>query len=70
MAASPFEKTQAEINLNPQNAAVMLKPLLPSKSDLLERRDALLNDPDFQAEIAMFGAGLRDSRPAGPVQWT
>jgi len=70
VAASPFEKTQAEINLNPHNAAVMLKPLLPSTSDLLERRDALLNDPDFQAEIAMFGAGLRDSRPAEPVQWT
>ena len=56
VAASPFEKTQAEINLNPQNAAVMLKPLLPSTSDLLERRDAQLNDPDFQAEITMFGA--------------
>jgi len=70
VAASPFEKTQAEINLKPQNAAVMLKPLLPSTSDLLERRDAQLNDPDFQAEIAMFGAGLRDSRPVGPVQWT
>ena len=70
VAASPFEKTQAEINLNPQNAAVMLTPIRPSATALTVRRYTQLNDPDFQAEIAIFGAGLRDSRPAGPAQWS
>jgi len=48
----------------------MLTPIRPSASALSVRRYTQLNDPDFQAEITMFGAGLRDSRPAGPAQWT
>jgi len=70
LAASPFDETQVQNKRDPQNAAVMLSPLRPSATALSVRRYTQLNDPDYHAEIAMFGAGLRDIRPAGPVQWT
>ena len=36
---------------------------------LLDQRDALLQDPGFQAELASFFEGLRDTRPAEPVEF-
>ena len=41
----------------------------PSASDLLELRDALLQEPGFRAELAAFFEGLRDTRPAEPVDF-
>jgi clan AA aspartic protease len=70
VAATPFEEMQVENKRDPQTAEVVLTPLPPSLTALSVRGYALHNDPDFQAEITMFGAGLRDSRPADPVQWT
>jgi hypothetical protein len=70
VAATPFEEMQVENKRDPQTAEVVLTPLPPSLTALSVRGYALHNDPDFQAEIAMFGAELRDSRPAEPVQWT
>jgi antitoxin VapB len=68
-AAFRFEGTEVEIERDPETGAVVLTPVRPSAAAWLERRDALLNDPDFQAEIAMFSEGLRDKRPAEPVAW-
>jgi antitoxin VapB len=36
---------------------------------LLDQRDALLQDPGFQAELAAFFEGLRDTRAAEPVEF-
>ena len=68
-AAFRFEGTEVEIERDPVTAAVVLTPLRPTATALLELRDELLKDPDFQAEIAMVFDGLRDSRPVEPVVW-
>ena len=67
-AAFRFEGTEVEIERDPVTGTVVLTPLRPSATALLEFRDELLKDPDFQAEIAMVFDGLRDSRPAEPVE--
>jgi antitoxin VapB len=41
----------------------------PSASAFLELRDALLQEPGFRAELAAFFEGLRDTRPAEPVDF-
>lgn len=48
---------------------------VPSQSEpgAVERlpalRDAALRDPDTRAELDAFFEGLRDTRPAEPVEW-
>ena len=46
---------------------MVLTPVRPSASDLLELRDALLQEPGFRDELDVFCKGLHDSRPAEPV---
>lgn len=58
-----------EVHRDTESGAVVLTPVRPSATAWLERRDALLKDPHFQAEIAMVFDGLRDSRPAEEVEW-
>jgi antitoxin VapB len=41
----------------------------PSASDLLELRDALLQEPGFREELDAFFQGWRDTRPAEPVDF-
>jgi antitoxin VapB len=62
-----FEGTEVEVHRDPDSGAVVLTPVRPSAHALLERRDALLEDPGFQAEMAAFLEGLRDTRAAEPV---
>jgi antitoxin VapB len=62
-----FEGTEVEVHRDPESGAVVLTPVRPSAQALLERRDALLEDPGFQAEMAAFLEGLRDTRTPEPV---
>lgn len=64
-----FEGTEVEVHRDPESGAVVLTPVRPSTSALLDQRDALLQDPGFQAELAVFFEGLRDTCPAEPVEF-
>jgi antitoxin VapB len=68
-AAFRFEGKEVEIARDPESGAVVLTPVRPSASDLLELRDALLQEPGFRAELAAFFEGWRDTRPAEPVDF-
>jgi len=48
---------------------VVPTPVRPSARALLDQRDALLQEPGFQAELAAMFEGLRDTRPAEPVDF-
>ena len=41
----------------------------PSANAFLELRDALLQEPGFREELDAFFEGLRDTRPAEPVDF-
>jgi antitoxin VapB len=47
----------------------VLTPVRPSASALLERRDALLQEPGFRAELDAFFEGLHDTSPPEPVDF-
>jgi len=64
-----FEGTEVEIARDPETGAVVLTPVRPSARALLELRDALLQEPGFQAELDAFFEGLHDTRPAEPVDF-
>jgi antitoxin VapB len=64
-----FEGTEVEIARDPETGAVVLTPVRPSSRALLELRDALLQEPGFQAELDAFFEGLHDTRPAEPVDF-
>jgi antitoxin VapB len=68
-AAFRFEGKEVEIERDPETGAVVLTPVRPSASALLELRDALLQEPGFQAELDAFFEGLHDRRPAEPVDF-
>jgi antitoxin VapB len=51
-----FEGTEVEVHRDPESGAVVLTPVRPSASALLEMRDA-------------FFEGLQDTRPAEPVDF-
>jgi toluene monooxygenase electron transfer component len=61
--------TEVEIERDPETGAVVLTPVRPSASALLELRDALLQEPGFRAELDAFFEGLHDTRPAEPVDF-
>ncbi|NQV11116.1 MAG: AbrB/MazE/SpoVT family DNA-binding domain-containing protein [Cyanobacteria bacterium] len=62
-----FEGTEVEVHRDPESGAVVLTSVRPSAHAWLERRDAQLEDPAFQAEMAAFLDGLRDTRAAETV---
>ncbi|MFM7392874.1 MAG: antitoxin [Cyanobium sp.] len=64
-----FEGTEVEIARDPETEAVVLTPVRPSARALLELRDALPQEPGFQAELDAFFEGLHDTRPAEPVDF-
>jgi len=64
-----FEGTEVEVHRDPESGAVVLTPVRPSASALLELRDALLQEPGFRAELDAFFEGLHDTRPAEPVDF-
>jgi len=68
-AAFRFEGTEVEIERDPETGAVVLTPVRPSASALLDLRDALLQEPGFRAELDAFCEGLHDTRPAEPVDF-
>jgi antitoxin VapB len=49
-AAFRFEGTEVEIHRDPESGVVVLTPVRPSASALLELRDALLQEPGFEAD--------------------
>jgi antitoxin VapB len=59
-----FEGTEVEVHRDPKSGAVVLTPVRPSASALLELRDALLAEPGFAEELRDWSRGLRD--PALP----
>jgi antitoxin VapB len=64
-----FEGPEVEIERDPETGAVVLTPVRPSASALLELRDALLQAPGFRAELDALFEGLHDTRPAEPVDF-
>ena len=64
-----FEGSEVEVLRDPESGAVVLTPVRPSARALLEQRDDLLQEPGFQAELEAFFEGLRDTRPAEPVEF-
>jgi antitoxin VapB len=57
---------QLEVSALADSGAV-LTLVRPSAKELLELRDALLQEPGFKQELDAFFEGLHDSRPAEPV---
>jgi antitoxin VapB len=68
-AAFRFEGKEVEIARDPESGAVVLTPVRPSASDLLELRDALLQEPGFREELDAFFEGLHDTSPVDPVDF-
>ena len=68
-AAFRFEGKEVEIARDPETGAVVLTPVRPSASDLLELRDALLQEPGFREELDAFFEGLHDTSPVYPVDF-
>lgn len=64
-----FEGTEVEVHRDPESGAVVLRPVRPSASALLELRDSLLQEPGFQNELDALFEGLHDARPAEPVEF-
>jgi len=64
-----FEGTEVEVHRDPESGAVVLTPLRPSAKELLELRDALLQEPGFREEIDAFFEGLHDTTPPEPVDF-
>ena len=58
-----------EVHRDPESGAVVVTPVRPSASALLERRDALLQEPGFRAELDALFEGMCDTRPAEPVDF-
>jgi len=55
------------VHRDPESGAVVLTPVRPSASALLELRDALLEEPGFRADLDALFEGLHDASPAEPV---
>jgi antitoxin VapB len=64
-----FEGTEVEVHRDPESGAVVLTPVRPSASDLLQLRDALLQEPGFREELDAFFEGLHDTSPVEPVDF-
>jgi antitoxin VapB len=57
------------VHRDPESGAVVLTPVRPSASALLELRDSLLQELGFQSELDALFEGLHDARPAEPVEF-
>ena len=64
-----FEGTEVEVHRDPESGAVVLTPVRPSARALLEQRNALLQEPGFQAELDGLFKGLHDTRCADAVDF-
>ena len=64
-----FEGTEVEVHRDLESGAVVLTPVRPSAKELLELRDALLQEPGFRAELDAFFEGLHDTSPPEPVNF-
>ena len=64
-----FEGTEVEMHRDPDSGAVVLTPVRPSARELLELRDALLQEPGFREELDAFFEGLHDTSPPEPVDF-
>jgi antitoxin VapB len=62
-----FEGTEVEVHRDPESGAVVLTPVRPSPSALLELRDSLLQEPGFREELDAFFEGLHDTSLVQPV---
>jgi antitoxin VapB len=70
-----FEGTEVEVHRDPESGAVVLTPVRPSASALMELRDALLQEPGFREEAdaqhqrreRLFSTGSRHAWMAGCV---
>lgn len=68
-AAFRFEGTELEVHRDPDSGAVVLTPVRPSARELLELRDALLQEPGFREELDAFFEGLHDTSLPRPVDF-
>ena len=62
-----FEGTEVEVHRDPESGAVVLTPVRPSAKELLDLRDALLEEPGFNEELGAFFEGLRDPASAADL---
>lgn len=63
------EGTEVEVHRDPDSGAVVLTAVRPSARELLEFRDALLQEPGFREELEAFFEGLHDTSPPEPVDF-
>lgn len=52
-----------------ESGAVVLTAVRPSAKQLLDLRDALLQEPGFREELDAFSEGLHDTSPPEPVDF-
>jgi antitoxin VapB len=64
-----FEGTEVEVHRDPDSGAVVLTAVRPSARELLELRDALLQEPGFREELEAFFEGLHATSPPEPVDF-
>ena len=64
-----FEGTEVEVHRDPENGAVVLTAVRPSARELLEPRDALLQEPGFREELDAFFEGLHDTSAPEAVDY-
>jgi len=64
-----FEGAEVEVHRDLESGAVVLTPVRPSAKELLELRDALLQEPGFREELDAFFEGLHDTSPPEPVDF-
>jgi antitoxin VapB len=62
-----FEGTEVEVHRDPESGAVVLTPVRPSAKELLDLRDALLQEPGLNEELGAFFEGLRDPASAADL---
>lgn len=62
-----FEGTEVEVHRDPESGAVVLTPVRASAKELLELRDALLQESGFNEELDDFFEGLRDPASAADL---
>ncbi|MEB3165709.1 MAG: AbrB/MazE/SpoVT family DNA-binding domain-containing protein [Cyanobacteriota bacterium] len=62
-----FEGTAVEVHRDPGIGAVVPTPVRSSARELLQLRDALLQEPGFRQKLDFLFEGLHDTRPVEAV---